>query len=82
MRTTLTLDPDVAAEIDRRRRRRGSTLKQEVNELLRRGLAGEERPRAAQPPSRTTTFSTGRNLIGDLDDIADALAAAEGESFH
>ena len=41
MRTTLTLDSDVAAQLERRRRERHSSLKAEVNHLLRVGLEHE-----------------------------------------
>ena len=38
MRTTLTLDPDVAALLERVRAARDGTLKDVVNEGMRRGL--------------------------------------------
>ena len=38
MRTTLTLDPDVALRLKQRVRDRKITFKQAVNETLRRGL--------------------------------------------
>jgi hypothetical protein len=39
---------------------------------------------AAKPaePFRTEVASPGRCLVGDLDDVAEALAKAEGEAFH
>lgn len=42
MRTTLTLDDDVARELQERARRRGESFKEVVNEILRRGLGGEK----------------------------------------
>lgn len=39
MRTTLTLDPDVAAKLRDEARRRGISFKEAVNSNLRRGLA-------------------------------------------
>ena len=39
MRTTLTLDDDVAAALERLRRARDASLKDVVNEVLRRGLS-------------------------------------------
>lgn len=62
MRTTLSLDDDVAAAIRRRQAERGTGFKQEVNDLLRAGLAAD--PPEAQdwePPS----VSVGRVLIAD-----------------
>ena len=48
MRTTLTIDDDIAARIDERRRRDGRSLKQIVNELLRDGLRNAERAPATK----------------------------------
>jgi hypothetical protein len=47
MRTTITLDDDVAALIDDERRRSGESFRTTVNRLLRRGAraASDERPR-------------------------------------
>ena len=43
MRTTLTIDDDIAARIEERRRRDGQSLKQVVNALLREGLRSDQR---------------------------------------
>jgi hypothetical protein len=82
MRTTLTLDPDVAALLQRVRGARGATLKDAVNEALRRGL--KQMTEQAPEPTRhhTEAVSLGRCLIRDLDDVAEALAVAEGEAFR
>jgi hypothetical protein len=82
MRTTLTIDEDVAVALEQLRKKRNQGLKQIVNEVLRRGLkqmTEEEKPRARY---RTRSVSLGRCLIGSIDDTAEALAAAEGESFR
>ena len=42
MRTTLTLDDDVAAAIELRRQKLHHSLKQEVNDLIRAGLTHVE----------------------------------------
>jgi hypothetical protein len=82
MRTTLTLDPDVAALLERVRDVRNASLKDVVNEGLRRGLKQmTERPPEAAP-CRTRSVSLGRCLIGDLDNVAEALAVAEDEAFR
>jgi plasmid stability protein len=47
MRTTLTLDDDLAAELDRTARRLGRSFKDVVNETIRRGLSTGERPAAS-----------------------------------
>ena len=82
MRTTLSIDDDVAALIEQVIRERRASLKQVVNEALRRGLAEVTRP--PKRPARMTTRATrlGRCLIGQLDDVADALATGEGEAFR
>jgi hypothetical protein len=83
MRTTLTIDPDVGKEIERRRRERGTTLKQEINELLRIGLRDAQQATARRSTRyRTPPASVGRLLVGSLDDVAEALEAAEGADFR
>ncbi len=78
-RTTLTLDPDVAAELERRRRARGTTMKAEINDLLRAGL--RETAEQSVPDARfeTKALPLGKPLVESFDDIADVLAFAEGE---
>jgi hypothetical protein len=80
MRTTLTLEPDVSAEIERRRRERGTSLKQEVNELLRAGLRAADEPPAANESYRLPVFDLGEPLI-PIDDIDYALRIAEGDAY-
>lgn len=81
MRTTLSLDDDVAALLARIRRARQVRLKELVNEALRAGLRQMSAPPRRRKPYRTRTVSLGRCLAGSLDDVAEALAIAEGESF-
>ena len=83
MRTTLTIDPDVAALLRRAHGSRGGSFKALVNEALRQGL----RRMSAPPPDRsayyrTATADLGRCLHASLDDIAEVLAVAEGERFR
>ena len=82
MRTTLTLDPDVAALAERMQRVRGRSFKAIVNEALRCGRLAMAAP--AGPPSiyRTPAVDLGSCRIGSLDDIADVLAVAEDEDFR
>lgn len=77
MRTTLTLDPDVAIEVERLRKRTGLTLKQVVNEALRLGLEQIAEP-AADTAFQTRVVSLGAPLL-PLDNVAEALELAEGE---
>jgi hypothetical protein len=69
MRTTLTLDPDVAARIERLRKSRDIALKDVVNEALRRGLD----EMAAARTKRRTAFRTGEHTAKLL--VADAREA-------
>lgn len=48
MRTTLTLDDDVAAELKESAHRTGKPFKQVVNETLRAGLAANKAPPKAK----------------------------------
>jgi hypothetical protein len=79
MRPTLTLDPDVAAALQRVRDATGLGLKDAVNEAMRRGLANLEKRHAARRLFRTRTLDVGECLVGDVDDVSEALAHAEGE---
>lgn len=49
MRTTLTLDGDVAALLEKENRRAGEPMKQTVNRLLRSGLAAASKPAPSKP---------------------------------
>jgi hypothetical protein len=80
MRTTLTLDADVAVQIERLRRTRNANLKDVVNEALRRGLRDMSAPPKKRPALRTRAFHMGKPLI-NIDNIAEALAHLEGEGF-
>jgi len=82
MRTTLTLDEDVAATLGRVREKRKLTLKGAVNEALRRGLREMEEGPPMREAYSTEPVSLGGCLIGSLDDVAEALAVAEGEDFR
>jgi len=78
VRTTLTLDDDVARAIEARRRASGRGLKEEVNHLLRAGLLAEERP-ARRPARRTPRLELGPSLAGPLDDVAGVLARLDDD---
>ena len=79
MRTTLTLDDDVAATLDRLRRSRRVGLKQLINEALRRGLKEMGKRRRPGEPVRTEAVALGR--LPSIDNISEALAVVEGKSF-
>jgi hypothetical protein len=82
MRTTLTLDEDVAALLARVQRTRKASLKAIINEALRQGLAQMASPPRSHPRYETRSFDAGKCLVGSLDDVAEVLAVAEGEAFR
>ena len=79
MRTTLTLDADVAERLRQEVRRTGKGLKAVVNEALRRGLGGGGKP------ARRSLFEVRPHAFGvrpgvDLDrvnQLVDELEAVE-----
>lgn len=82
MRTTLTLDDDVAAKLEKLRVTRRESFKDLVNEALRRGLSDLTAPPKRRNAFRTKSVSLGRCLVGNVDNVSDALAFAEGETFR
>ena len=81
MRTTLTLDDDVAAALERLRKSRDASLKQLVNEALRRGLEEMRSRPKRREPLQTRSVALGRVRVSSIDDIGEALAIADGETF-
>ena len=79
MRTTLTLDDDVAIRLDRERRKRRVPFKDIVNEVLRAGLDTLGAPKRRRDQFRTKGFNLGSSLVGSLDNIEEVLSRAEGE---
>lgn len=78
MRTTLTLDDDVAAKLRAEARRSRRAFRDVVNDAIRRGLASRQVMRAA-PPFRIEPRDVGRLRPGlDLDNVAALLERVEG----
>jgi hypothetical protein len=82
MRTTLTLDPDVAVLLKRLRRAGRGKLKELVNAALREGLARMTRPSPPRSAYRVRPMFVGRSRIGSLDCVSEALSVGEGEGFR
>jgi hypothetical protein len=80
MRTTLTIDGDVAVRLERLQRERDTSLKQLVNDALRQGLNQLEAKQKPRKPFRMRTFDGGKPLV-PLDNIAETLAMIEGEDY-
>lgn len=70
MRTTVTLDADTAALIQRRMRERGVSFKQALNDALRDGAGAREPFRTATADLGTPTVNLDRalQLAGELED--------------
>jgi hypothetical protein len=82
MRTTLTLDDDVAAKLKAESRRAGRPFRDVVNETLRRGLASQ------RATSRGQSFTVETRDLGELkpglslDNIAELIEQVEGSAFR
>lgn len=78
MRTTLTLDDDVAAKLKTESRRAGRPFKEIVNETLRAGLASR------RVVSRRQAFTIAARDLGNLmpglslDNVAELIEQVEG----
>lgn len=62
MRTTVTLDPDVAARLKEAARERGISFKEALNSAVRAGLAAGRGSRQYRTPSRPLGLRPGLNL--------------------
>ena len=74
MRTTLTIDDDIAVLVEQEQRRTGDSFKGTINTLLRRGLMNS-REKTASKPFVVTPFPLG---IGNCDKISELLEELEG----
>ena len=77
MRTTLTLDDDVAVKLKAAARDRPFRIV--VNEVLRAGLTALEKRVPARKPYRTRGFNLGQSLVGSLDNVEEVLSRVEDE---
>ena len=80
MRTTVTLDSDVAQKLRDLAHRRRQPFKVILNEIIRRGLVVQERTEATEPPFRVRPVAGGfRNGIdpGKLNQLLDQLEAED-----
>lgn len=82
MRTTLSLDDDVAAELDRLRRAKNLGMKTLVNEALRFGLREIGSPSVKKKPFRTKPIRAGRLLVPSIDNVWEVIAEVEGDAFR
>ena len=78
MRTTLTLDDDVARRLEAERRRSGKPFREVVNDCLRRGLAGRGGREKTAPFGVQARDLGGLRPGLTLDSVGDLLEAVEG----
>lgn len=82
MRTTLTLDEDVAAKLKAEARRAGRPFRDVVNDVLRRGLASRRAVGRAEP-FKVETRDQGDLKPGlSLDNISELIEQVEGPLHH
>lgn len=77
MRTTLTIDDDVAAELEQLRKSSEIGLKRLVNDALRRGLRQMASPPKRRNPFETRVFDCGRLLVESIDNVWEVLDQVE-----
>ncbi|MBT8403347.1 MAG: DUF2191 domain-containing protein [Gemmatimonadetes bacterium] len=82
MRTTLTLDDDVAIRLEKLQVERSDSFKAVVNAALRAGLDALSAPAEEATPYRITPHPAGGCTLPDLDSLHEALAIGEGEGFR
>jgi hypothetical protein len=80
VRTTVTLDDDVLDRVKRESRRRGSSFRDTLNDMLRMALAKGNQPRRRTLKIKPVPmgYRTGLNY----DDIASLLEYGEGEQHR
>ena len=81
MRTTLTIEDDVAKLLENVRRARNSSLKMVINQALRQGLRDMIKPPRREKAYETRSVRLGRCKLANLDDISEVIAVAEGDTF-
>jgi len=78
MRTTVTLEEDVAKALARIAKDEGLSPKEIINTAVRE-FVGRRRRKPAGTVYATSTVDLGACLIGSLDDVQEAIALAEGD---
>jgi hypothetical protein len=82
LRTTVTLDDDVARALERIQAEERSTFRRVLNEAIREGLAARER--RARQGSRQVRTTHARNLgprLTSFDNTSELIAAIEGDTY-
>jgi hypothetical protein len=82
MRTTVTLDDDVAASLERIQTEERTTFRRVLNDTIREGLAarGHRGRDSAAPIKKTRTRSLGPRLAS-FDNTGEVIALIEGDTY-
>ena len=82
MRTTVTIDDDIALQLEQLRAEEGRSFKEVINDTLRAGLEArahrDRAGRAGEGSAPLKTMSLGQAYL-NLDNIGEVLAILEGE---
>ena len=81
MRTTLTIDDDIAVLVEQEQRRSGDSFKGTVNRLLRQGLTATRQP-ATSKPFEVTPLFMGLRPGQNYDNIEALLEELEGPNHR
>jgi len=79
MRTTITLEKDVAARLERLKKTQ--PFKQLVNDALRAGLDEIERRRQKKARRYSLKPVKGEPLLTNIDNVAEVIAEVEGDAY-
>ena len=80
MRTTLTLDDDNAVRLERLRKERDASLKDVVNEAIRRGLNQIEEQPKRREPHRTKVMNLGKPLFDSPEELKALIRQLDEEA--
>jgi metal-responsive CopG/Arc/MetJ family transcriptional regulator len=80
MRTTLTIDDDLARELREKAHKTGSPFKEVVNKAIRAGLEDMDKPRQIKP-YKCKTYSLGYPPSADLDHALNLANRLESEEI-
>ena len=81
MRTTVTIDDDLLKQIESIAQQEGRSRGEVLNDTLRHGMRAMTQRTTGSRKQATETRDLGRCLVPSLDNVADALAVAEGDDF-
>lgn len=82
MRTTITIDPDNAAQLESLRKERNAGLKETLNDVLRDGFAHRASPAKRREPFRIHVFENAKprfNSPEELKELLDEIQLEEDE---